>query len=270
MAAASSVQNVLSQCGAGAAAEPEIALSRASRRVPRLCEAEPSLAGPVRLHFDSRGAISNLKVVPQASFEAEPVTGEVELHVRAVGLNFRDVLNVLGVYPGDPGAPGSDSASNVVKLGPGIPHLREGGTAVGHAQAALASVARTDARLIAEIDMALTFEQACTLPTTWSTVHMFMLASRPRASDQLLLHAGAGGVGLAAGEYSHWLRARPSATVGRPYKHFYLHALGLKGRTLSSRDGVGIRHTRCESAKLVLIDEMELAHVSETHLAAAA
>ena len=66
---------------------------------------------------------------------------------------------------------------------------------------------------------------------------MFMLASRPRASDQLLLHAGAGGVGLAAGEYSHWLRARPSATVGRPYKHFYLHALGLKGRTLSSRDG---------------------------------
>ena len=52
-----------------------------------------------------------------------------------------------------------------------------------------------------------------------------------------LLQAGAGGVGLAAGEYTHWVGTRASVTVGRPYKHWYLHGMGLRGETLSSRDG---------------------------------
>ena len=39
--------------------------------------------------------------------------------VRAVGLNFRDVLNVLGMYPGDPGDPGGDCAGIVEAVGPG-------------------------------------------------------------------------------------------------------------------------------------------------------
>ena len=66
---------------------------------------------------------------------------------------------------------------------------------------------------------------------------MALLASRPRSTDRLLLHAGAGGVGLAAGEYAQWLRSRPSTTVGQPQKHRFLHHAGFCGRTLSSRDG---------------------------------
>ncbi len=45
--------------------------------------------------------------------------GEVAVAVKAVGLNFRDVLNVLGMYPGDPGAPGSDCAGVVQSKGEG-------------------------------------------------------------------------------------------------------------------------------------------------------
>ena len=96
---------------------------------------------------------------------------------------------------------------------------------------------RSDSRLMAAIDDSLTVEQACTLPTTWCTVHMSLLASRPRAGHHALLQAGAGGVGLAAGEYTHWVGTRASVTVGRPYKHWYLHGMGLRGETLSSRDG---------------------------------
>ena len=92
------------------------------------------------------------------------------------------------------------------------------------ASGSLASIARSDGRLAAAIDESLSFEQACTLPTTWCTVHMSLLGARPAAGNEVLLHAGAGGVGLAAGEYSHWLGARVTANVGRPYKHFYLHA----------------------------------------------
>lgn len=39
--------------------------------------------------------------------------------MRAVGLNFRDVLNILGMYPGDPGEPGGDCAGIVAAVGPG-------------------------------------------------------------------------------------------------------------------------------------------------------
>lgn len=49
-------------------------------------------------------------------------TGQVALAVAAVGLNFRDVLNVLGLYPGDPGAPGGDCAGTVTAVGRSVRH----------------------------------------------------------------------------------------------------------------------------------------------------
>ena len=217
--------------------EPELAFDGSSQRVPRLTEAAGSLGGPVKLHFDARGAVSGLRVVAQEEEAFAPTDHLVQLHVGAVGLNFRDVLNVLGVYPGDPGPPGGDCAAHIAAKGPGSSHLRVGDAVLGHGLAALASISKSDGRLLATITESLSFEQACTLPTTWMTVHMSLLAARPAAGHSVLLHAGAGGVGLAAAEYSHWLGARVTASVGRPYKHFYLHRMGLAGRTVSSRDG---------------------------------
>jgi acyl transferase domain-containing protein/NADPH:quinone reductase-like Zn-dependent oxidoreductase/acyl carrier protein len=234
--AVSKIAASLGLCYAGLP-EPEIALDGVVHRVPRLAAAAVSLSGPVRMHFDARGAVSGLRIVPQEDISQAPMRGEVELHVRAVGLNFRDVLNVLGVYPGDPGPPGSDCAAHVARCGASSAHLKVGDSVVGHGLAALASIARSDSRLMAAMDSSLTVEQACTLPTTWCTVHVALLASRPRAGHHCLLQAGAGGVGLAAGEYAHWLGVRASATAGRPYKHFYLQRLCLQGELLSSRDG---------------------------------
>lgn len=48
------------------------------------------------------------------------------MSVRAVGLNFRDVLNVLGMYPGDPGAPGADCAGIVESIGHGVDGVKPG------------------------------------------------------------------------------------------------------------------------------------------------
>ena len=64
----------------------------------------------------SRGSLEGLEVVPlqvQARGTAGPV---FKVTIRAVGLNFRDVLNVLGMYPGDPGPPGGDCAGIVSSL----------------------------------------------------------------------------------------------------------------------------------------------------------
>ena len=92
--------------------EPEAVLRERKTFAPRLTTATPSSDGLVRLHFHARGAISNLFLEP---LPAMPPCGDAEvlLRVRAVGLNFRDVLNVLGEYPGDPGPPGGDAAGMV-------------------------------------------------------------------------------------------------------------------------------------------------------------
>ena len=48
----------------------------------------------------------------------------VQVTVRAIGLNFRDVLNILGMYPGDPGPPGGDCSGIVAAVGPGALQFR--------------------------------------------------------------------------------------------------------------------------------------------------
>ena len=98
---------------------------------------------PVRLSPEPRGILSNLKPLPIPGLDA-PTSHEVAMSVSAVGLNFRyrmhifvaapwiqgydilsrlsllacrDVLNVLGMYPGDPGPPGGDCAGRITAAG---------------------------------------------------------------------------------------------------------------------------------------------------------
>ena len=54
--------------------EPEMAFDGSSQRVPRLTEAAGSLGGPIKLYFDARGAVSNLRVVSQEEDDSEPVS----------------------------------------------------------------------------------------------------------------------------------------------------------------------------------------------------
>ncbi|EOD12436.1 hypothetical protein EMIHUDRAFT_213701, partial [Emiliania huxleyi CCMP1516] len=223
-------------------AEPETALDQGSRRVPRLSQLAPSAAGPVQLYFDARGVVSNLHVISQRPL-ADPLgSGQVELHVHCVGLNFRDVLNVLGAYPGDPGLPGGDFAGEVSRTAPDsapVGPLAPRAAIYGFASAALASIVRTGASLVACRPAAVSSEQACSLPSTWGTAHLVLMRSRGCKQHRLLLHAGAGGVGLATCQYSTWLALQSHTTVGRPYKHRFLRAL-YPSSSSSSRDAAAL------------------------------
>ena len=121
--------------------------------VPRLIPSRASSASSAfSLLPQPRGALTNLKPVPlpQASIN-KLQHGQVLLQVHAVGLNFRDVLNVLGMYPGDPGPPGADCAGVVTAVGPGVSHLQPGmavfGLAAGSLGSHVISVAATLVRL---------------------------------------------------------------------------------------------------------------------------
>jgi hypothetical protein len=142
--------------------------------VERLLMTTPVIMpGSVQLKPMPRGALNGLKAVPGmepdlwTSGGTGPFSGA--LHIRAVGLNFRDVLNVLGAYPGDPGPPGADCAgvwaSNVTGTVVG-----EG--AFGMAPGALASMVSTNMLMMPPKPQALTFEAVSGTPTVFVTVQI--------------------------------------------------------------------------------------------------
>ena len=78
----------------------------------------------VQLRSNPRGSLHTIICEPFESGLNGP--DDVTLAVKAVGINFRDVLNVLGMYPGDPGPPGSDCSGIVINVGPNVTHLKKG------------------------------------------------------------------------------------------------------------------------------------------------
>ena len=208
----------------------------ASVRVARLLpSASPESAGAVSLFPSPRGSFAAL--LPRAVPPAPPsISGVVELSVRAVGLNFRDVLNVLGMYPGDPGAPGADCSGVVVGGATG-----EAGSAVfGLAPGALGTHAPSLARLLPVKPPALSFEAAASLPTVCVTVDLAVRQAAGRrigASAPVLVHAAAGGVGLAAvGALSASGRSHVAlSTAGSARKRVLLRCLG-ESCVVGSRD----------------------------------
>ena len=216
--------------------EHETLRQRSAVRAPRLKAATACFHGLMRLHFHARGTIANLYLEPQPAIVLTQ-EATVVLRVRAVGLNFRDVLNVLGEYPGDPGPPGGDVAGRIHKADD-APLLTSVDAAFGLAHAPLAGEAFASAQLLARKPAALTFEEACTLPVTWSTTHVALERAQVQAGCAMVLQAVAGGVGLKAFEYTRWLSASCTGTAGRPHKHAQLREVGASG-LCSSRSGGG-------------------------------
>ena len=213
--------------------EPEVVVHGHAQQAPRLTPAPPMHADLVRLNFHSRGAISNLFLEP---LSALPSLNEADvlLSVRAVGLNFRDVLNVLGEYPGDPGPPGMDASGSIVQTSD---HgVLCGDAAFGFGYAPFACMAKAAKAHVVHKPASLSFEQASTLPVTWSTTHTALQRAGLRAGRTIIAQAAAGGVGLKAVEYAHWLSGRVVGTAGRPHKHALVCAMNVRA-LCSSRDG---------------------------------
>ena len=219
---------------------------------------QPALP-PYHLMPRPRGALQNLQPEPVASSSLAP--GQVMVAVRAVGINFRDLLNVLGMYPGDPGPPGGDCAG-VVQAAPAGSSLQAGDAVFGLAAGCLGShvlvseqtmtqvsrdevVCRASARAVSDSSHTpaspqmppnLSFEEAATTPTVFITVdEAFRQAAAVAPGDRVLVHAAAGGVGLAALQLIHALGAQPMATAGSSDKRMLVRSRGVC-QVLGSRD----------------------------------
>jgi acyl transferase domain-containing protein/acyl carrier protein len=179
-----------------------------------------------RLAPATRGALDQLGLQPLE--RRLPGPGEVEIAVEATGLNFKDVLNVLGMYPGDPGPLGGECAGRVSAVGPGVTHLRVGDEVLGVAGGSFASHVVARAAFVQPRPAGLSAEEGASFPIAFLTAEFCLghLAGM-KAGDRVLIHAAAGGVGMAAVRLAQRVGAEVFATAGSEWKRELLRSMGV-------------------------------------------
>jgi acyl transferase domain-containing protein/NADPH:quinone reductase-like Zn-dependent oxidoreductase/SAM-dependent methyltransferase/acyl carrier protein len=216
--------------------EREVAFRGEARYVQRLVRGRSSheewLDPALALHLESRerGHLDTLIFRPFAVPACGP--GEVLIEAKASGINFRDVLKALALYPGE--APdarifGDEVAGVVRAIGPGVNHVAPGDHVFGLAVFGLASHTIARGGDVRRIPAGLSFEQAVTLPVVFMTAwHALQNIARIRKGERILVQSGAGGVGMAAIQIAHHLGAEVIATAGSPTKRAVLETLGVE------------------------------------------
>lgn len=188
---------------------------------------------------------------------------DVEIAVEASGLNFRDVMWALGLLPeealedGFAGPTlGMECCGHVVAVGPDVTRFQPGDKVITFAPACFATHVTVDESGCAPMPSTVSAEEAATIPVTFLTayyalVHLAALSE----GDTVLIHGGAGGVGLAALQIAKWRGAKIIATAGSEDKRNTLKLLGadvvLDSRSLAFVDAV-MMETGGEGVDVVL------------------
>ncbi|WP_025600692.1 type I polyketide synthase [Burkholderia sp. WSM2230] len=230
--------------------EEEVLLTARGRFVPRMLDAAQSqrraasngtsdAQGSV-LAFDTPGSLRNLEWFAQAPRALD--AGEVEIEPVATGLNFRDVMYAMGllsdeaVETGFAGATvGMELSGRVTRVGAGITTVKPGDAVLGFAPASFATRVVTRAGALTRKPASMTFEEAATVPTTFFTAwYALVELARVREGERVLVHGGAGGVGIAAIQLARLLGAEVYATAGSGEKREFVRLLGVD-RVFDSR-----------------------------------
>ena len=249
--------------------EDQIALRGDERYVARLVRSTVPEAGeeekrpispkdePFKLDIVTPGILDSMLL--RESTRREPGPGEVEIHVRTVGLNFRDVLIAMDLVP--PVFEGSldvgfECAGEIVAVGDGVEGLKVGDEVLAGAPACFGSFVTTKPSLVVPKPAHLSFEEAATIPIAFLTAYYALhRLGRLGEGERVLIHAAAGGVGLAAVQLAQQVGAEIFATAGTPEKREFLRSLGIRyvmdSRTLDFADEV-MEYTDGEGVDVVL------------------
>lgn len=218
--------------------EPEVWWTRGARLVPRLRQGfppRPLLDGPRRLDIARPGLINSLAWVPAPP--RPPGPGEVAIAVAAAALNFRDVMWAQGLLPdeallgGFSGASlGLECAGTVAAVGEGVEGFAPGDRVIAAAPAALATWVVTRSSGVMHLPEGIDLAAGATIPVAFMTV-VYALGHLARLApgERVLIHGGAGGVGLAAIQYALHKGAEVYTTAGAPLRRQLLAQLGVAG-----------------------------------------
>ncbi|MGU3328490.1 SDR family NAD(P)-dependent oxidoreductase [Methylobacterium mesophilicum] len=211
-----------------------------------LADAVPAEAA--RLERSNTGGLNEMVWGPAE--RRTPGKGEIEIAVEATGLNFRDVLWALSMLPeeiledGFAGPRlGLECAGRVTAVGPGVKGFKAGDPVVAFAQSGFATHIVVPEIVVAPSPQGLDPMAAATVPVAFLTAYYGLVScARMRRGEWVLVHGGAGGVGLAALQIAKLKGARVIATAGSREKRALVKALGaehvLDSRSLAFVDEV--------------------------------
>lgn len=148
-----------------------------------------------------------------------PGPGEIAIAVRAAGCNFSDILMARGKYQERPELPfilGREAAGVVAATGPGTTRFREGDRVLAPTHiGAFAEQVVVAERMAHPMPDAMSFEAGAAFPIVYPTSYAALVnRARLQPDETLLVHAAAGGVGIAAVQIGKALGARVIATAG--------------------------------------------------------
>ncbi|MBV7331441.1 SDR family NAD(P)-dependent oxidoreductase [Chloroflexi bacterium TSY] len=239
------VGNILDELS-GAGHESQIAYRQGRRYVARLTRHQIKevnddtadwTSAPRRVSLAEYGSPKYLHMAPLE--RRQRGSREVEVEIRAIGLNFRDVLNTLGMlkehYADAYGIHkamdlplGFECSGIVVDVGNEVTGLAAGDRVMVSAEGTFASHVTVDARYVAKIPNGMTFEAAATIPVVFLTAYFGLCKlAKLQAKDRILIHAAAGGVGQAAIQIAQAMGAEIYATAS-PGKWDFLYAQDIE------------------------------------------
>jgi myxalamid-type polyketide synthase MxaB len=217
----------------------EIAYQQQNRHVAHLVPWQTfDAALPQRLQLQAYGALEHLHFVPLQ--RRAPAAGEIEIAVKAAGLNFRDLLNalgllqdyyatVLGVTQASAVSLGFECAGVVTAVGKGVSTLAVGDRVMGLTgfTSAFATHVTLPAAQMVAIPASFTEEEAATLPLAFLTAWYGLVElAQLQPGQRVRIHAASGGVGQAAVQIAHARGAEVFATAS-PGKWEFLHRQGV-------------------------------------------
>ena len=216
-----------------AGGEKLVAYRRGSRLIARLSRTTVEAAGmpipeaPYRLIIEKKGTFEDLKFVP---FEPRTLgSTQVAVKVLSAGLNFRDVMGVLDVYPGEAGPLGGECIGEVTELGSAVKDFKVGDVVmVPLTESCMSTQTISEELLTCRVPNNLSINQASTIPVVYSTaLHGLKNLAKLKKGERILIHAGAGGVGLAAIYIAKHIGAEVFATASEKKRDF-LRKIGVE------------------------------------------
>ncbi len=156
---------------------------------------------------------------------------QVLVRVRALGLNFADIFARFGVYPNTPKppfVPGLECAGEVARAGADVTQVRVGDRVMGFCRlGSHAEYVAVGQQYVVPIPDSMTYEQGAAFLTTGVTAyHALVRLANLRRGERVLVHAAAGGVGIAAVQLGRALGAEVFATAGSEEKLAFARRFG--------------------------------------------
>ncbi|MBI0316343.1 type I polyketide synthase [Streptomyces javensis] len=221
--------------------EPEVRIRPATdgggiaafgRRLARAGELALPSGANWRVEVANPGDLGSAAVVDAPDTGAELVDGQVRVGLRAVGVNFRDVVAGLGMVADNRGL-GGEGAGVVLEIGPGVTGLTAGQPVMGLAPS-WGPVGIVDSRLVAAIPQGWSYQQAAAVPIGFLTAFYALRdLAQVRPGQRVLIHAGTGGVGTAAVQLAKAWGLEVFATASPPKQHA-LRAMGVEESHIAS------------------------------------